>query len=300
MPINATHEFYSAEKKYLAAQNMEQKIMYLEEMIREAPGHKGSENLLKELRTRLKKFKASLEKSKKSGKGKKGIRKEGFQVGLVGLTNSGKSCLLKKLTNASPKVSSNLYTTKDPEIGTMFYDGVKAQVVDFPAVEGKDAEYGTLNTSDLLIIVVEKLEDIKEVESYLGKAVGKRIVVRNKIDSLNDNERRKLKERMKSKRIKGLMVSCITGEGVDELKGRIFEGMDVIRVYTKEPGKKASKDPIVLSAGSRVRDVAEKILKGFSKRIKETRLTGPSGKFSNQRVGLKHVCKDKDVVEFRD
>ena len=44
---------------------------------------------------------------------------------------------------------------------------------------------------------------------------------------------------------------------------------------------------------------AEKIFHGLSSRIKETRITGPSGKFPNQVVGLKHKLKDMDVVEFK-
>ena len=79
----------------------------------------------------------------------------------------------------------------------------------------------------------------------------------------------------------------------------MIEEMQVVRVYTKEPGKARTNEPIVLKAGSTVKDVAESILKGFSKKVKETRLTGPSGKFSNQKVGLNHRVKDLDVVEFR-
>ena len=105
MPINADHEYITAEKKYLEAQTLEEKISCLEELIRKAPSHKSAENLRAELKTRLKKFKQKLEKGKKSGRGKKGIRKEGFQVILVGKTNSGKSLLISKITNAHPKVS---------------------------------------------------------------------------------------------------------------------------------------------------------------------------------------------------
>jgi ribosome-interacting GTPase 1 len=74
--------------------------------------------------------------------------------------------------------------------------------------------------------------------------------------------------------------------------------MDSIRVFTKEPGKPRTEDPIVLSKNSTVKDVAEKILKGFSKKVKETRVTGPSSKFPNQKVGLSHILKDLDIVEF--
>ena len=83
MPINASYEYFGAEKKYLAAQTIEEKIEGLREMIKTAPKHKGSESLLAELRTRLKKLLEKKEKTRKAGKGKKGIRKEGFQVALV-------------------------------------------------------------------------------------------------------------------------------------------------------------------------------------------------------------------------
>ena len=57
--------------------------------------------------------------------------------------------------------------------------------------------------------------------------------------------------------------------------------------------------PIILFPESTVGDVAEKILKGFSLKVKETRIWGPSSKFSGQKVGLKHKLKDMDVVEFK-
>ncbi len=74
--------------------------------------------------------------------------------------------------------------------------------------------------------------------------------------------------------------------------------MDVIRVYTKEPGKPHSPLPIVLPLHATVQQVAENIRKGFSQKIREIRLTGPSSKFPNQKVGLAHHLKDKDIVEF--
>ena len=300
MPINASHEYFSAEKKYLAAQTLEEKIVYLQEMIRTAPKHKGSENLLAELRLRLKKFRAQLEKSKKSGKGKKGIKKEGFQVVLVGKTNSGKSMLLNSMTNANSKVGAHEFTTKDAVLGTMNFEGVKIQVIDVPSIGSKDFDYGIVNTADLLLIVIESLSDLKDVEKELGKTVGKRLIVINKIDLLKENEKRKLEQQVRAKRIKNyVLVSAKSGEGVLGLKSRIFEESGMIRVYTKEPGKPKEEKPVVLRSGSCVRDVAETIYKGFSKQVKECRLTGPSGKFSNQRVGLAHVLKDKDIVEFK-
>lgn len=299
MPINAGYEFFDAEKNYLAALTMEDKLYWLEEMIRKAPKHKSSENFLAELKTRLKKLKEKAEIAKKKGKGKKGIRKEGYQIVLLGKTNSGKSSLLGKLTNANPLIGDYMFTTKEPEIGTMEYEGVRAQVIDVPSIGSEDFDSGLVNNADCLLIIVDNLEDIPECEKSAERNKGDKIIVVNKTDLLDSNEKRKLDARCRGKRLKDfLLVSSYNGEGIEELKKKIFEKMRVIRVYTKEPGKAPSKEPIVLEEGSTVKDVAESILKGFSNKIKESRLTGPSAKFANQKVGLQHKLKDRDVVEF--
>src|SRR3989338_1594179 len=120
MPTNQGYEFAEAEKKYYIAKTTEEKISATEEMISTSKKHKGTETLLALLKTRLKKLKASQEKAKKSGKSSfKAIKKEGFQVALIGLPNSGKSSLLKALTNANPIISSIPYTTKSPNIGML-------------------------------------------------------------------------------------------------------------------------------------------------------------------------------------
>lgn len=299
MPINAGYEYFDAEKKYLQAQTLDDRIIALEDMIRKAPKHKGSENLLAELKARLKKFREKSDRVKKSGGGKKGIKKEGYQVILVGLPNSGKSSLIASMTNARPLVSSFPYTTRTPELGTMDYEGVKAQVVDLPSIGSSYFDIGLVNTADCVLEVVEKLEDVAETGKILGRAIGSRIIVLTKIDLLSHEELRKLDARCKSKRLSYVLTSSVDGRGVLELKKRIFEGMHVIRVYTKEPGKQPSPLPVVLPINSTVKDVAESILKGFYRRVRETKVTGPSAKFANQKVGLAHVLKDKDVVEFQ-
>ena len=299
MPINAGYEYFNAEKKYLAAQTLEDKIAALRELIKAAPKHKSSENLLAELKTRLKKFLEKSEKSASVGKGKKGIRKEGFQVILVGLPNSGKSMLLSRLTNATPIISSSPYTTVECNIGTMHYQGVYAQVVDLPAVLGKDFDMSILHTADLVITILEKMEDLNAFEKTLEHCKGKRLIVMNKTDLLDSEELRKLEARLKTKKADFVLISALKNTGIDNLKQKIFSFMDVIRVYTKEPGKPTSNIPIVLSTKRTVKDAAESIYKGFSKIIVETKLTGPSGKFANQKVGLNHVLKDRDVLEFK-
>ncbi len=298
MPINASPEYYQAEKKYLNAQSQEDKIYWLEEMIRKAPHHKSSENFLAELKRRLKKLREKAEKATKKAKGKKGIKKEGFQFVLVGLPNTGKSSLLDKLTNAKPRITEYPFSTSQPEIGAFNYQGVKAQIIDTPPIGSENFDIGIVNMADCLILVIENLDELEEIEKYLLKAKGKRIVVVNKADKLGINELRKLNDKIKSRKINGAIVSCHTDLGIDELENKLIDIMEVIRIFTKEPGKEKSKEPMVLPEGSTIRDVAEHILKGFSLKVKETRLTGPSGKFPNQKVGLNHELRDLDIVEF--
>jgi len=299
MPINAGYEYLNAEKVYLNVKTLDEKIEAMREMIKTAPKHKSSENLLAGLRLRLKKFLEKKEKSKKVGKSSvKGIRKEGFQVVLLGLPNSGKSCLLSKLTNAHPEISQYPFTTKVPKIGVMDYQGVKAQIVDLPSIGSEFFDIGIVNTADLIIIILNKLEDLDKVKLHISKVCGKLIVVINKADLLSDNELRKLEEKIKSKRINAVILSSLTGYGLDKLKESIFKEMNVIRVYMKEPSKHPSNIPAVLPFNSSVKDVAESIHKGFSLQVKETRITGPSSKFPNQKVGLSHVLKDRDIIEF--
>lgn len=300
MTINAGYEYFNAEKKYLAAKTLEEKITYLEEMLRAAPKHKSSENFVAELKNRLRRLTEKKEKSKKVGKStRKTIKKEGIQVILLGFTKSGKSALLAALTNAKPRISEFPFATREPEVGTMDLDGVKAQIVDLPSIGSEFFDIGIVNTADIICIILSNIEELEKITPLLVKATGKIIIAVNKADTLDNEQLRKLSEKIKSKKLNAIPVSAQTNFNIQELKEKIFKEMKVIRVYTKEPGKTHSKIPITLSPGSTVKDVAESILKGFSNKVKESRITGPSGKFPNQRVGLSHILKDKDIVEFK-
>lgn len=299
MPLNAGYEYVNAEKQYFRAQTLDEKIVALEEMIKAAPKHKSSEHHVAELKNRLRRFLEKKEKSKKVGKTTlKSVRKEGFQCVLFGLTNSGKSSLLAKLTNARPKTSQNHFTTKQPEIGALEHNGFRAQVVDLPSIGSEFFDLGIVNTADCIIIVLEKLEQLENVTQCLSRSYGKQIIAINKSDLLSSEEQRKLKEKIKSKKLNAILVSTITDEGIATLKQKIIETMPLIRVYTKEPGRASSNIPMILKRNATVKDAAESILKGFSLRVKETRITGPSSKFPNQKVGLAHVLKDLDIIEF--
>jgi len=299
MPINASYEFSNAEKQFYSAQTDEEKLLALEEMLRTMPKHKGAENLRANLRARYKKLKEKLEARKKKTGKKFSIKKGEMQVTLVGLTNSGKSSILKALTNANPEIASYGFTTKEPQVGILNYENCQIQIVDLPPIGSENFDTGIINTSDTALIVVEKIHEIPEVEKVLTKFRGKRIVVFNKIDLYDEDTKRKINETLKSKKYNFVTISCKTGENLDELKEKIFKSFDKIRVYTKSPDEKnPDNEPIIMPPDSTIEDVAKIIFKGKIDIIKKIRIWGPSSKFSGQEVGLKHHLKDKDIVEF--
>ena len=82
------------------------------------------------------------------------------------------------------------------------------------------------------------------------------------------------------------------------IKRKIFKSFDIIRIYTRQPGKKEDSIPVIMPPESTLGDVAEKLLHGYSKKVKFAKVWGPSAKFLGQQIGLKHVVKDKDIIEF--
>ena len=306
MPINAHPDYLAAEKEYLAAQTIEEKIEKLHKMVSLAPRHKGAENLRAQLKGRLKKLKEQLIKFKKTAKNrgiKDGIKKGDMQIVIIGLTNTGKSSLISCLTNAKPEISPINFTTKVLIIGIINYmEGISAQLIEIPAFGSEYYNKNLTNTADIILILINNLKEIKKIENELSKSAGKKIIIFNKIDLLNDDEKRKISETLKSKKYDFVLISAKTKEGIDELKEKIFKNFNKIRVYTKEPGKsldKRTERPIILNPNSTVKDIAEKILKVFSNKVKEARIWGPSSKFPGQIVGLKHKLKDLDTIEFK-
>jgi len=72
-----------------------------------------------------------------------------------------------------------------------------------------------------------------------------------------------------------------------------------MRVYCKDPGKPADMDvPVIISRNSTIKDFASKLHKDFISKFRFSRVWGKSAKFPGQKLSLKHVLKDKDIVEL--
>jgi len=155
---------------------------------------------------------------------------------LVGLPNAGKSSLLTRISNARPKVAEYPFTTLQPVLGTVESpDGRQLVVADVPGlIEGASEGVGLgheflahLERARTLVHVIDAShppdEQWRLIDAELG-AYGAglderpQIVVLNKIDLVPDPEFTIEDPRV----IAVLRVSCATGEGIDELRRRLF------------------------------------------------------------------------------
>lgn len=264
MPVNATPEYYKAEERFQKAKTTEEKIVCLEEMIRLLPKHHGSENAHAQLKGKLAKLKKESLKSAKRGGKSYAISKEGeAQVCILGFTKSGKSTLLKKITNAKPLISDYPFTTKTPEVGMMDHKGIKIQIVEIPSTF--DPRFMSIcRSADLLLILAT---DTKE-EFYLISMLEEQFI-RTKYILIN--------------------TKYDTPEKIHE---KIWSSLNLMVVYTKR-GKETS--PMALSKGSSVRDFAARIHKDFIKNFRFARVTRHGRVI---QAGLGYVLQDNDMVEL--
>jgi len=328
MPANLTPQYKAAEERYRQAETTEEKLAALDEMMAIIPKHKGTEHMRADIKRRISKLKQQDEKKGGSKRGQEyNVEKEGGgQVVLVGPPNSGKSKLLSRLTNAQPDVGDYPFTTQKPLPGMMPYEDIKFQIVDMPPITAEFTEPwmaaivrngdaallvldmsdgGVLGQTEELLSVLEKFRvslyghDRPGPEDELGLIVCKEaIVAANKMDLPDSGENLEIVREFFEDRFPILPVSSECGDGLEQLKQDIFAMLDVVRVYTKIPGKPADMDaPYVVPRGATVIDLATMVHKDVAQNLRFARIWG-HGKFEGQMVSRDHILDDKDVIEF--
>ncbi|MBA3434230.1 MAG: GTPase ObgE [Actinobacteria bacterium] len=158
---------------------------------------------------------------------------------LAGLPNAGKSSLLRRISNAKPKVADYPFTTLEPVLGIVDGpDDRQLTVADVPGlIEGAADGAGLgheflahLERARLLVHVLDASEpDLdgrfriidRELAAY-GAGLDERlqIVVLNKIDLLEESPQL---ERGDERIARVVATSCATGAGIEDLKRTLFE-----------------------------------------------------------------------------
>ncbi|MGB8658516.1 MAG: GTPase [Candidatus Zixiibacteriota bacterium] len=327
MPANLPPQYYEAERRYRGAKDLQEKLKILHEMFAIMPKHKGTDKLQADVKAKISKLNKEIQQKKKTSR--RGdqyfVEKEGAaQVVLIGPPNVGKSQVLTSLTHATPEVAAYPYTTTKPLCGMMPFENIQVQLVDTPPIAADFMEpwlAGIIRGADLVCLVVDlgsdsmleealtvfhKLQEYKillesqegEVNPLDGIARKKTMILGNKIDSpLSDMNSSILKESYQNK-LAIFLISAQEKTNLEGLKRFIFDSLQILRVYTKTPGKKADfEDPVILKVGSTLLDAARAIHKDFASNLKFARVWG-EGVFEGQMVQKDFILKDGHVVEF--
>jgi len=329
MPANLPPDYIDAEKRYRSARSPEDKIQALKEMFSIMPKHKGTDKLQADIKKKIAKHKDEIEINKtKGGHRKSGldsIEREGAaQVLLVGPPNAGKSSLVEAVTNAVPEVAVYPFTTRKPLPAMMPFEDIQIQLVDLPPVTPDYLEHWAVslmrNTDAILIVVdvnkdpLENIESIVEIlrgrkvslvgggipesDEFDPVAYKKTMVVANRVDIDGGWAQFELLKEAMTDRFEVIPFSCYNDDLIPGLARGLFEFLDLIRVYTKVPGKKADiAQPYVLPRGSTVLDLAHEVHRDLVEKLRFARVWG-SGKFEGQNVQKDYRMEDRDVVEL--
>jgi ribosome-interacting GTPase 1 len=231
---------------------------------------------------------------------------------------------LAELTSAKPEVAPYPFTTREPQPGMMPWEDVVVQLIDTPPITDSFFEVYLQNivrSADGVVLcfdgssddapdhtaeVIRQFEQRKTVlaresgfvEDDLTQVRIRTLLVPTRADDPECADRVAYFEEMFPGRFETLPVEFERPESVAALRDGIYRMLNLIRVYTKAPGKPADyKSPFTIPIGGTVEDLAEKVHKDIAAKLTHARIWGSSA-HDGQSVGREHVLADKDLVEL--
>jgi ribosome-interacting GTPase 1 len=322
MPTNVTAQYRAAEASYRAAKTIDERRAALEEMLATVPKHKGTEKLQADIKRRLARLRQEAERRPTHKGHSVHVEPEGAaQVVLLGPPNAGKSSLLASLTHARPNIADYPFATTKPQPGMMAFEDVQIQLVDLPPVTEEHMDPwlpNVVQTADAALLLADPstpgtlagIETIREkmaaahlpLVGALPEDVDPRemplptLFVITKADLVDAGDIEVLEE-LYGEIFRTIRFSATKHIGHQQLRITLWQLLQLVRVYTKPPGKKAERsDPFVLHSGSTVLDLAARIHADLPDKLAYARVWG--GKVDGQRVARDFELRDRDVVEL--
>ena len=311
MPANLTPDYLAAEQHYKQARTAEEKIAALEQMLATIPRHKGTEKMVADIKRRL--SQARKDSQKKSGSHSAPfyyVKREGAgQIVLVGPPNSGKSSLLAALTHARPEIGDYPFTTHAPLPGMMRFEDVQIQLVDMPAISPDFTEPWVpqvLRLAHFSVMVLDPSDPdvLGETEYVLEKLQEwklppPKLLLGNKVDLPGAPANFEAVVELCGAGMECIAVSAASGTGLDAFAAAAFRHLDVVRFYSKPPGKPPDLEtPYVLRRGETVIDAAAHVHRDIAEHLRYARLFRKTHEHDGLMVERSHVVEDEDILEF--
>ena len=338
MPANLSPGYKAAEAAFRQASEPGERLERLREMLRTIPKHKGTEHLQADIKTRIKQLTEELAAGRKgtSRSGPSHVvRPEGAaQIALLGPPNSGKSTLHDRLTRSRAEAGPYPFTTRFPQPGMIPYEDVNLQLVDLPPITDQYTVpwiVNALQPADAALVVVDIGEPdcLDQLTGLLSSLASRRITLvpewerthgaEAAEDGLEDpfairlptvliaaqadrvpnvEEELEILQELLEIRYPSMAVSARTGDRLDALAKWLFEALEVVRVYTKAPGRPPDYgQPFTVRRGDTVHDVARMVHQEIADSLRFGRLwrnTSTNGR----QVGRDYQVADRDVLEL--
>ena len=264
------------------------------------------------------------------------VRPEGAaQIALLGPPNSGKSTLHDRLTRSRAEAGPYPFTTQAPQPGMLPYEDVNLQLVDLPPIT---AEYvvpwivNALQPADAALLVLDvgasdcldrltglmsalssrritlapeweraparEAEDDEDLEDPFAIRLPAALVAARADGLANVEEEIEVLQELLEIRYPAMAVSARNGAGLEALARWLFEALEVVRVYTKAPGRPPDFDqPFTVRRGDTVYDVARMVHQEIADSLKFGRLWR-NGSANGRQVGRDYRVADRDVLEL--
>ncbi len=329
MPANLTPQYQRAEEEYRRAQSPSERLEILDRMLVLIPKHKGTEKLQADLKTKLKETREELavEKSapKAVGKVYRFPRQGAGTAVIIGGPNGGKSRILKELTKAEPEVAPYPFTTREPLPGMMAWEDIVVQLIDTPPITQHQFEPALLNlvrTADLVLLAFDGssddapeetaavLQQLAQRHTYLDKKTGfdednfSKLLVKTRLVVTRGNDA-VVPDRLDFLREITPLPFSIHSVELDDavsreaLRNEIVQALELIRLYTKTPGKPADfSSPFTLPVGGTVEDLASRIHRDLGEKVKSAKVW-TFGSSDSRTVGKDYALADRDLVELQ-
>jgi small GTP-binding protein len=223
------------------------------------------------------------------------------QIALVGPPNAGKSSLLQALSSIQIKTGDYAFTTTRPVPSVTLIHDCRVQLVEIPGLiegaaedrGGGKALLGVLRGADAMVLCHAANMPIGELATIRGElelaGIEKKAIVA--VTKLDEADESRVDEIARAAGLPAIGVSVLDDERLDRFRARLWELTGLMRVWLR--GEAQALEP-----GATVVDAARAVHHELADACIGARVTGPSAKFADQRVGRDHVLLDGDVVEI--
>ena len=203
--------------------------------------------------------------------------------------------LTKELSNIGIKLNQsppNIVIEKSTTGGIAVAEQVKLKKMSVKLLKDILNVYGYTSAR---VVIREDIDSEQLVDFITGnKTYAKSITILNKIDLVDKKFLKNASKKIKSEFIQ---VSADANVNIEELRSRLYNELEFIRIYLRPKGGKADYiEPLIIRNGNSVLDVCNKLHRKMRRDFRYGLVWGKSVKFGGQRVGLNHILQDEDVL----